>query len=297
MTGTRIRVAALIVLLLPGLARAQSAGLAQGAAGDGVSDGIGRGAAIGALAVLPLAAAQVKSCGTGCDRPSTSALLLAWALFGAAAGSAAGLAADLDKPGALTVRVGGGLASTRPASSALAGQTASPTLQVAVRLSRHIAVHAEFAQVGARFPAAPGAIPNEVLNNVIDTVTRTRVAGWSHGVESRRVDFVFGQFIGIRPPAFGRIQLEFLGGIAVQGEQERAYYDAYRDLDATGNTEAVPGKYYILDFESPATGLALGIDAELAVTRHLLVVPTLRYRGFSGSSATLAFGAGLHWRF
>jgi hypothetical protein len=278
------------MILLPGLARAQSG------AGDGVSDGIGRGAAIGALAVLPLAVAQVTSCGTGCDGPSTSTLLLGWALFGAAAGSAAGLAADLDTPGALTVRVGAGMASTRPASSALAGETASPTLQVAVRVSRHIAVHAEFARVGARFPAAPGAIPSEVLNNVIDTVTRTRVAGWSHGVESRRVDFVFGQLLGIRPPAFGRVQLEFLGGIAVQGEQERAYYDAYRDVDAAG-TERVPGKYYILDFEHPVTGLALGVDAELAVTRHVIVVPTLRYRGFSGSSATLAFGAGVHWRF
>jgi hypothetical protein len=279
---------------------------------DSVLDGIGRGAAVGALAGLPLAIAQMKSCNTGCDWPSTGGMLIGWGILGAAAGASIGLAADLDTKGApalgaspdqpaprfyragLSPRVGLGLATTAPRTSALSGHSTGPALTVAVQLSPRISVHAEYLGVGTTFLAAPGAVPDEVLQNIVPA--STRVAGFERGLASRRINYILTELVGMHPAPWGRVRLEFLGGIGVQGEEEHAYYDAYQPVPGRGDLP-VAGKYYLLDFGSPEFGLVLGVDAEVAIAGGLRVVPTVRYRAMDDSSASLSYGAGVHWRF
>lgn len=285
----------LTLVLLPAPARAQDTAGTKPPDRDGVIDGLTRGAAIGALAALPLGFAQMNSCGTGCDWSSTPGVLLGWALIGAAGGSVVGFAADLDAPRPLSVRVGAAYAATVMTSSALSGSKATPTLVAAVQISRHFTVHMEFVRVGHRFSAAAGAVPDEVLRNIVTDITHTRVAGRSHGVESRRVDYVLTQLAGFRVAPVRGVSIEFLAGVGVQGEEERAYYDAHRGLP-DGRTVPMPGKYYVLDFATPEAGLVLGVEAEVGISGGVSLIPTLRYHAFENSSASVAVGAGIHWR-
>ncbi len=284
---------------------------------DPIVDGLGRGAVLGAAAFAAVAGAQIKSCNTGCDWGSTGAIAFAWAVLGAGAGSVVGLAADADSraemlypprvnPAAAARRAGGsfarrpavrlGLAYTTTAlrTSLLEGRAPAAGFAAAVQLSPRISVHAEYVALDARFVAAAGAIPDDVLRNVVQPFTR--VAGRTHGIESRRVSYVFTELVGFHPAPRGRVRVEVLGGIGVQGEEERAYYDAHRQL-ADGRTETMPGKYYVLDFGSPEVGLVVGIDAEIAVAGGLRLVPTVRYHAMEPSSASLTYGIGAHWRF
>jgi len=57
--------------------------------------------------------------------------------------------------------------------------------------------------------------------------------------------------------------------LSVQGREDRDYYDAWRQLGQGTMTdplrhEQIPGKYAVLNFESPEGGLVYGIDAEVA---------------------------------
>jgi hypothetical protein len=107
---------------------------------------------------------------------------------------------------------------------------------------------------------------------------------------------VFTELVGVRLVEAGRVRLDLLGGLGVQGEEERAYYDAYGQL-VGGRREPIPGKYYVLDFGSPEVGAVFGIDAEVTIVGGLSVVPTVRYRAMGQDSATFTYGAGAHWRF
>jgi hypothetical protein len=279
---------------------------------DPLLDGIGKGAAIGALAGIAMGLAQMTSCNEGCDWQSTGAMLLGWSIVGSGAGAAVGLAADADTqgrsplhgppdtarwrffPSRLSPRVGVALTSASPTSSRLEGRTAGSAFAFAVQLSPHISVHTEYLAMDTTFEAAPGAVADEVLQNIVPA--STRAAGFSRGIESRRVDYIFSELVGVHLAPWGRVRLELLGGAGVQGQEERAYYDAYRDEPGAG-TVPLAGKYYVLNFGSPALGWIVGADAEVAVAGGLRIVPTVRFGAFEDSAGYVSYGAGVHWRF
>ena len=263
---------------------------------DPVRDGAGRGALLGAAAAMALGVAQMTSCDTGCDWSSTGGLLVGWALLGGGIGSMVGLAADYDTslPGRPSVRFGVGYTGTTMQSAALSGRAATPMFGLGVQLSRHVSVRVEYLPIDALFRAAPGAIPEDILNNIV--VANSRRAGWSHGVESLRVDYILSELVGVGFEPWTRVRVELLGGLGVQGEEERSYYDAYTSA-VGGASEPIPGKYYVLEFVSPQIGAVVGIDAEVTIVGGLSVVPTLRYHAMGSPSASIAFGAGAHWRF
>ena len=103
---------------------------------------------------------------------------------------------------------------------------------------------------------------------------------------------VFSELIGVAPWPWGRVRVEFLGGLGVEREETRDYYEAF---DAS--SKQVAGKYYVLNFESRALGLVLGMDAEISVARGLGVVPTVRWSMMGDPAGTTSYGIGVHWRF
>ena len=265
---------------------------------DGVRDGIARGAAAGSLAGLALGAAQLTSCDVGCEASgSTAAILLGWAVLGAAAGSAVGLAADYDAQGPRMrlpqVTAGFRLLSTGPTARALGGRATAPAATVAVRLSPRLGLQAEYLAIDTAFTAARGAIAPEVLDNVVPA--ETRIAGRSHGLESRRVRYVFSELLAFRVPAGESIALALLGGVGVQAQEERRYYEAYDRLP-DGRTERLPGRYSLLDFASPEVGPVVGADVAVTLKRRLALLASVRYHGF-GDSASTGAGGGVQWRF
>ena len=278
---------------------------------DAVADGIWRGALVGAGGMLGIAGAHMKSCNEGCDWGSTTLIVAASAVLGSGAGAIVGVAADADaRPVVLypaetaapaprtgfsrpPVRLGLSYTATTPRTSSLRGRAMAPSFSGAVRLSPHISIHAEFVRLDTTFTAAPGAISDDVVSNIIPATTR--VAGRSFGLESRRIPYIFTELVGFHAAPIGRLQIEILGGVSVQGQEERGYFDAYR-VDAGGRTQSVPGKYHVLDFASPETALVIGLDADVAITGRFSVIPTIRYHA-AGDSSAVTFGAGAHWRF
>lgn len=308
MTTVTLAATMCLLMLLPGPAAAQDTAptrrneplvpstVASIQRQDGLLDGAGRGAAVGALAALAMAGAQMESCNAGCDWNSTAAIALAWSIIGAGVGSTVGLAADFDARQAVSrppLEIGVASTATTLRAHGLEGRGTAPSFALAVQLSPHFSVHAEYTAVGTRFGAAPGAVPDDVLRNVVET--SNRIAGRRHGIESRRVTYVFSELIGFHPLPWGRVRLELLGGLGVQGEEERGYYDAYRKFPG-GRDEPIPGKYQVLNFGSPEVGLVVGLDVDVALVRGLSVVPTFRYRAM-GESASLTYGVGAQWRF
>ena len=272
---------------------------------DPVTDGIGRGALIGAGGGLVLFRAALTSCRKGCEAGAPTSLMLAGAALGAGLGSLVGFAADLDAgatvrsdhffSGRPTPQIGVGYTHTSFVSSALDGSRATQAYTAAVQLSPHLSVHVEYIPVDNVFSRSAGAVPDDIVQNVIDATSR--VAGRSHGIESRRVSYVLSELVGIHPAPWGRIRVEFLAGLAVRGQENRDFYDAHRATDDRGRTEPVPGKYYVLDFETPEIGVVLGADVELKVMRHVIVVPTVRYYHMDDPAPSIGFGIGARLRF
>ena len=272
---------------------------------DPVIDGIGRGALIGAGGGVALFRAALNSCRKGCEAGAPMSLMLAGAALGAGLGSLVGFAADLDAGAAVrsdhffsgrpTPQIGVGYMHTSFVSRALDGSRATQAYTAAVQLSPHLSVHVEYMPVDHVFTRSAGAVPGEILQNVIEATSR--VAGRSHGIDSRRVSYMFSELVGIHPAPWGRMRVEFLAGLAVRGQENRDFYDAHRATDDRGRTEPVPGKYYVLDFETPEIGVVLGADVEFKVMRHVIVVPTVRYYHMGDPAPSIAFGIGARLRF
>lgn len=253
---------------------------------DSVRDGVWKGALAGAGGMLALWGAAAKSCGTGCERSDTPAATAVIAVFGAAVGSLLGLAADLDAGPSHVVGVRAGPVFSRTAfrSALVDGSAGSPGFAAAARVSPHISVHAEYTATDGQFVPAAGTVPQDVVGNVVPAASRA--AGRFEWIERRRISYVFTQLVGVHPRPWGPLRLEFLGGLGVQGQENRNYYEA-----------AVPGTYHVLDFKTPEIGLVLGVDAEIAIARRFALVPMLRYNQMGDPGASMAYGAGAHWRF
>lgn len=291
---------------------------------DPVKDGVQRGALAGAGGLLVWLQMASNSCRTGCENDMPAWGPLAVAALGAGAGSFVGFLADREAgrsevlfppsvvsgqsrwvrtsrffPARPSVRVGPVYSQTAFRSSLVQGSAAAPGFALAVQFSPHISAHIEYT-ASMRFYPTAGSVPDSVLQNIVPASDRT--AGWSRGIESRRVSYVFSELVGVHPPPWGRVRVEFLGGLGVQGQEKRDYYDAYQTtgrgtMSDPGRSERIPGKYYVLNFESPEVGLVLGFDAEVAVVRGLAVVPMLRYNRMGDPAPSIAYGVGAHWRF
>lgn len=292
---------------------------------DPVKDGAGRGALVGAGGLLALIQMGINSCRTGCEADMPGAMALAAAAFGAGVGSLVGLLADRDAgrsevlfppsgrsgqsrsastsrffPARPAVRVGPTYSQMAFRSSLVKGAAAAPGFALAVQFSPHISTHVEYTATTGRFYPTSGSIPDSILQNLVPTSGGP--AGRPRGIESRQVSYVFSELVGVHPSPWGRVRVEFVGGLGVQGQEDRDYFDAYRRTglgtrDDPTLDEPIPGKYYVLTFVSPEMGLVLGLDAEVAVVRGLAVVPTVRYNRMGDPGPSMAFGVGVHWRF
>lgn len=253
---------------------------------DSLIDGMGKGALAGAGGMLALWTAAERSCGIGCERSGPAGASVLVGGFGAAIGSVVGLFADLDagpldRPG---VRAGPVYSHTAFRSTLVDGGAAAPGISAAVRLSPHISVHAEYTATNGRFLPAPGTIPPDVLANVVPAASRR--AGRVELIENRRVSYVFSQLVGVHPRPWGPVRIALLAGLGVQGQENRNYYEA-----------DIAGKYHVLDFKTPEIGFVMGLDAEVAVARHIVIVPMLRYNAMGDPGPSMTYGAGVHWRF
>lgn len=282
---------------------------------DRLRDGAKWGAFAGAGALAAPVTVSYAACRLGCEAGGPGPLPPA--LFGAGIGAAVGLLVD---------RFNGGDEILYPAESATSaprffrdgvsvrlGPTVSHLafrsmdeaavargMTVAVQVARYLTVHAEYALVDHTYHAPPGTVPDDVLENLVPAAGR--IAGWRRGLESSHVSYQFSELAGVQLPAWGRIRVEVLGGVTVQATATRNYYDAY-ERTGIGTRESplsyrrLPGKYSALTFETPDFGLLAGVDAEIAVARGLVVVPTARYHRFNDPGPALSLGAGVQWRF
>jgi hypothetical protein len=291
--------------------------IARIVANDPIPHGAQAGAWIGAGAIASFYQVTATACGVGCENDMPSGAVLAIAGMGAGAGAAVGWLVDRTAgdgdvlfppptsfsrppdsdrffPPAARVRIGPVAHQMRMKSAEVTGSPVAPGLAVSVRLSRHLSGHVEYTRPTGAFPGVPGLIQEEVLRNLVAASSRS--AGWSRGIESRRVKWTFSELAGVSLRPWGRVRVELLGGFGIQARENRDYYDAWTDRTA-GTSERLFGKYYVLNFESPEVGLVLGADAEVALARRLSVVPTLRYHRVGNPGPTLSYGAGLQMRF
>jgi hypothetical protein len=257
-----------------------------------------------------MAKVTIGACGKGCEADHPGVAVLLPAALGAGVGALVGLVADRDAgdgsrsnrffPGRPTVRVGSAYSQIAFQSAEIQTIRSAPSIGLAVQVSPHISAHAEYtADTGSLRPRA-GSVPESVIQNEVPATSRA--AGWPRGIASRRVRYVFSELIGIAPNPWGRVRIEFTGGWSVLAREDRDYYDAYRDTGSgtatdPSRSEPIPGKYYVLDFESPSHGLVLGAEAEVAVARGLSVAPMVRYTRFDEPGPAVRAGVGVHWRF
>jgi hypothetical protein len=265
------------------------------------------GALIGGGAMAAWMKAAAAACGLGCENDIPPAAPLGAAGLGAAVGSLVGywsggramprqLFPPADSPGRPPAplnrhfpagpqpRIGATFTQTTFRSALLEGRAAAPGFVLAVQLFRSVSAHIEYSATRGQFTARPGAVSTDILMNVVPAANRS--AGWERGIAGRRVRWVFSELVGVQPPPIGRLRFELLGGLGVQAQEDRNYYDAFP-----------PGKYKVLNFESPESGFVLGVDAEIAAAPNLVVVPMFRYNQMGDPGPSLVYGVGAHWRF
>jgi hypothetical protein len=263
------------------------------------------------------------ACGLGCENDLPSAMPFLVGGMGAGIGAAAGFLVDRfqDRSDTLfpasasrrkpdltrdrvfptpSVRVGPAYRQILERSTALEGTAPSAGVDIAGQIAPYVSLHAEFMSAKKRFVPAAGAVPEIVLQNLVPASSRS--AGWSRGIESRRLTFVYSELVGVHPPAWSRVRVELLAGITIIGRERSDYYDAYADygrgtIDDPHGAVRIPGKYYVLNFESPGAGFVYGADAQIAVKSGLELVPTVRYHHVSDPGPLLAYGVAARWRF
>jgi hypothetical protein len=187
-----------------------------------------------------------------------------------------------------SVRLGVGYNTLSFRSGAIAEGVGGRVQTVTMQLSPRLSTHVEFSTTPRAFLPAPGSVSQEVLDNLVPTTAR--VASPSAGLASRHVTYSLSQLAGVQVGVWDRVRLEALAGLGVQGYTKRDYYPAYTQFTA------IPGKFYVLDFETPESGFVAGVDAELTIAGGLAVVPSFRYYPFGDPGHTYSLGAGVHWR-
>ena len=289
---------------------------------DPVRDGVLYGALGGAAAMVAWLEMGSRGCGLGCENDLPAIMPLLVGSVGAAAGSFVGFLIDRQSgadvlfptgmagaraargnrffPSRPSVRIGPTYTSTSYRSDLVDGSSGGAGFVAAAQLLPMLSAHVEYSIVEDAFVSRAGTVPEAVLQNLVPSASR--VAGQRRGLESRQVAFMFSELVGIRPPPWGRLRLEFLTGAGVRGQKNRDYYDAYRTVgsgtrDDPARTEAIAGKYSILDFESSEIGFVFGADAEVAMGKGLVLVPMVRYNRMGNPGATFSYGLGANWLF
>lgn len=180
---------------------------------------------------------------------------------------------------------------TRFVSPLVTGRASGRAVTATWQVSPYVSAHVEYTAPTGRFDSTPGSVPDSILQNLM-SAPPNRGAGMRQGIESRRVKFVFSEFLGFHPPPWGRVRVEALAGLGVQAQETRDYFPQ-RDA----KTGVLTGKHYVLNFETPKNGIVLGVNAEVAVVRGLSIVPTFRYNRMGDPGPSTAVGVGAHWRF
>lgn len=241
----------------------------------------------------------MNSCRRGCDGPGGPMFLVVGAL-GAGIGAAIGAISRADGRRASgdtnprfrgpSGRIGLGYNQLAFRSGSIGAGAGGRTVGLTMQLSPRISTHVEFSTTNRTFLPAPNSVPAEVLANVVPATAR--VASPRAGIERRDLSFTFSQLAGVEVGQWDRVRVEALAGVGVQGYTKRDYFPAY---DQPGRP--IPGKFYVLDFESPEGGFLFGVDAEIAVAAGVAVVPTFRYFTFGDPGPAYSVGVGAHWRF
>ncbi|HJU43942.1 MAG TPA: hypothetical protein VJ691_14040 [Vicinamibacterales bacterium] len=240
------------------------------------------GGLVGGAALFGLVRMGAAACGVGCDNDMPVGAEVMMAGVGGGLGALAGFAVDRLRRGGdpvIALSVGPSANYMTMKSSQVGGAATGGGLVAALQLSRFVSFHGEYATTRGTFVARPGSIDSAVLANVMPATSRS--AGWSRGIEQIRSSWMFSEMIGIHPWTWSRVRMELLGGVAIHAQEKFSYYDA------------TPGTYKVLNFASPDLGAVFGANAEIAVARHLAVVPMVRYytRLEPGPSMSYAVGA------
>lgn len=257
---------------------------------DSIRDGATRGALAGVAAGAAWMVFTGQACGRGCEMNAVPV----FGLLTMAAGPVVGLIVDRAN-GRASVRLGGMVTRVRHAS--LNGDAVAPGGAIAVQLLPFFRLHAEFSRVNHTFDAPPGSVPDEVRANAV--FGGPRIAGVSRGLHSNHVAYAFSELVGVPVPIRGRARVEILAGATLKKVRALEYYDAVEQTGSgtTTTVRRIPGRYMILDFETPDVGAVVGIDAEIPIVGGLTAVPTIRYQRWERSGGAVSFGAGAHWRF
>ena len=239
-----------------------------------------------------------NSCRRGCEAPGGPMYLVVGAL-GAGIGAAVGAISRADGRRANlegnprfrgpSGRIGLGYNQFSFRSGSVEAGAGGRVVGLTMQLSPRISTHVEFSTTDRTFLPAPNSVPAEVLDNVVPATSR--VAGPRAGIERREISYTFSQLAGVQVGQWDRVRVEALAGLGVQGYTKRDYFPAY---DQPGTP--IPGKFYVLDFESPEGGFLFGVDAEIAVAAGFAVVPAFRYYTFGDPGPAYSLGVGAHWR-
>ena len=252
--------------------------------------GIGALAGAGALVAWLLGASAL--CGQGCENDMPSAAVLLIGGFGAGIGSLVGLAAAktsgppevLFPPAAtpphhaegryptLSLGVGTGHGAFR--SYTVRGATSMRGVTVAALITLRISFQIEWTKPAtSTFFSPRAALDDLVISGAEPTSSITRQEQHSVHLEPQVAGLV-----GVHPRRLGRLRLGVLTGLSLQSRQ---------------TTTLSPGKRSLDHYQGPGAGLVVGLDAEIALTSRLAVVPRVRYDTAFGSWS----GVGISWRF
>lgn len=268
--------------------------VAQVAARRPAAKAAGLGAMVGGLGLFGWLNRAASLCGTGCenDMPAGAGLLMAG--VGAGIGSLIGAAASIGPDEVLfpytarsghrypLVRVAAGVGQGTFRSYAAAGHTATSTVSAGVMLSPRMSVQMEWTRLSRSTFLAPNAgLHDQIISGAVPAESVSR-----QEEHSARVPHHLAGLVGFHPKPWGRLQLGVLGGLSVQ-PRERLVFESFKS--PSNNT----GQPRLRTYRSAVGGLVIGLDAQIAVTHGLAVVPYVRHdRGF-GSRA----GANVAWSF
>ena len=261
------------------------------------------GCLIGGAVMIGLTRASAAACGVGCDNDMPAGAELMLAGIGAGIGAMAGYAADRlrgDRDPVFALRAGPVVNHMAMRSSLVHGAATGAGAMAMLQLSRFVSIHGEYTWTNGSFAARPGTIDPNVLANVVPAAAR--VAGRTRGVERSNVTSVFSELIGVHLPLRDRVQVALLAGFAVQASETFTYFDAHVTSGSGSSqnpirTTAVPGKFYLLNFEAPDVGAVFGASVDVVVARHVAIVPMVRYYRGRDPGPSLSYSVATLYRF
>ncbi|TAK16836.1 MAG: hypothetical protein EPO35_04485, partial [Acidobacteria bacterium] len=129
-----------------------------------------QGALVGAAGLAALSAAEIRACGTGCDYGSGT--LARDAMLVGIGGVAGGAVGWLARGGVESFwRIGPTASRASVVSSSLSGAALAPGATLVIQ-SKYVSLRSEYTRIDHRFEPPVGAVPAEILNNVVPATSR-----------------------------------------------------------------------------------------------------------------------------